>query len=170
MNNSDDSLGERFNSAVAISRGEFIAKMDDDDFYFSNYLSDMLLPFQYGDYGMVGKTETYVYLSGSNKLIKRFPGMKHRDVDFVAGPTFVLKAEVFKKYKFSPVNRGEDSDLISRMKRDGVRIYATDPFNFIQWRSSDSSAHTWGVEDDFFLTGKQTEIVASYLDTSFCDF
>uniref|UniRef100_UPI003D055A73 glycosyltransferase family protein n=1 Tax=Alcaligenes faecalis TaxID=511 RepID=UPI003D055A73 len=170
VNNSDDSLGERFNSAVAISRGEFIAKMDDDDFYFSNYLSDMLLPFQYGDYGMVGKTETYVYLSGSNKLIKRFPGMKHRDVDFVAGPTFVLKAEVFKKYKFSPVNRGEDSDLISRMKKDGVRIYATDPFNFIQWRSSDSSAHTWGVEDDFFLTGKQTEIVASYLDTSFCDF
>ncbi len=49
-------------------------KMDDDDFYFANYLKDMLIPFTFGDYGVVGKKELYMYLSGSDKLIKRFPG------------------------------------------------------------------------------------------------
>src|SRR5690606_1274807 len=168
-NNTSETLGERFNKASELVRGEYIAKMDDDDFYFANYLSDMLIPFSFGDYGLVGKTEIYMYLSGSNKLIRRFPGMKHRVVDFVAGATFVFKTSVFKKYKFNSLNRGEDSDLINRLKKDGVQIYAADPFNFIVWRG-DKAAHTWDVTDDYFLSGNQTQVVANYLDVSFCAF
>ena len=77
VNDSQDiTLGERFNHAATHAKGEYIAKMDDDDFYFEHYLSDMLIPFTFGDYGMVGKKELFMYLSGSNKLVKRFPGMK----------------------------------------------------------------------------------------------
>lgn len=110
-----------------------------------------------------------MYLSGSDKLIKRFPGMKHREVDFVAGATFVFKADVFHKYKFNPLNRGEDSDLINRLKADGVKIYAADPFNFIVWRG-DVTAHTWDATDEYFLAGKQTQVVADHLDVSVCNF
>jgi len=169
IDNSHNTLGERFNKAAEIAKGEYIAKMDDDDFYFENYLSDMLIPFTFGDYGLVGKKELYMYLSGSGKLIKRFPGMKHREVDFVAGATFVFKAEIFHKYKFNSLNRGEDSDLINRIKAEGVKIYAADPFNFIVWRGNVVS-HTWGATDEYFLSGKQTQIVADYLDTKICDF
>src|SRR5690606_33185930 len=35
-NNSEDTLGERFNKASELVQGEYIAKMDDDDFYFAN--------------------------------------------------------------------------------------------------------------------------------------
>ncbi|WP_311950731.1 glycosyltransferase [Halomonas piscis] len=169
VNDSSDTLGERFNKAAEIAQGEYIAKMDDDDFYFENYLSDMLIPFTFGDYGLVGKKELYMYLSSSDKLIKRFPGMKHREVDFVAGATFVFKAGVFHKYKFNSLNRGEDSDLINRLKADGVKIYAADPFNFIVWRG-DVTAHTWDATDEYFLAGKQTQVVADHLDTSVCNF
>lgn len=168
-NNSEETLGERFNKASELVRGEYIAKMDDDDFYFANYLSDMLIPFSFGNYGLVGKSEIYMYLSGANKLIRRFPGMKHRNVDFVAGATFVFKTDVFKKYKFKSLNRGEDSDLINRLKKDGVQIYASDPFNFIVWRG-ETAGHTWNVSDEYFLMGNQTQVVAHYLDFSFCDF
>ncbi|MGP9658460.1 glycosyltransferase [Halomonas sp. AOP31-B1-25] len=169
VNDSSDTLGERFNKAAEIAQGEYIAKMDDDDFYFENYLSDMLIPFTFGDYGLVGKKELYMYLSGSDKLIKRFPGMKHREVDFVAGATFIFKADIFHKYKFNSLNRGEDSDLINRLKADGVKIYAADPFNFIVWRG-DVTAHTWDATDEYFLAGKQTQVVADYLDVSACEF
>lgn len=56
-------LGERFNHASTHVNGKYIAKMDDDDFYFENYLSDMIIPFSFGDYAMVGKIELFMYLS-----------------------------------------------------------------------------------------------------------
>lgn len=167
--NSEITLGERFNQAASLARGEYIAKMDDDDFYFEHYLSDMLIPFTFGDYGLVGKKELYMFLSGSNKLIKRFGGMKHQEVDFVAGATFVFKAAIFHKYKFKALNRGEDSDLINRLKVDGIKIYAADPFNFIVWRG-DTVAHTWDASDEYFLKGAQSEVVSDLFDISRVSF
>ncbi len=170
VNDSQDiTLGERFNHAATYAKGEYIAKMDDDDFYFENYLSDMLIPFKFGNYGMVGKQELYMYLSGSNKLIKRFPSMKHREVDFVAGPTFVIKKSVFDKIKFESRNTGEDSTFIKNLKSAGYKIYAADPFNFIQYRGS-GGAHTWKVDDDFFLNGKQTQVISDGFAQAYVDF
>ncbi|HAG30482.1 MAG TPA: capsule biosynthesis protein [Alteromonas macleodii] len=169
INDSEETLGERFNKAAEKANGEYIAKMDDDDFYFANYLKDMLIPFTFGDYGVVGKKELYMYLSGSDKLIKRFPGKKHQEADFVAGATLVFKADVFHKYKFKAVNRGEDSELLNRLKADGIRVYASDPFNFIVWRGN-VEAHTWDATDEYFLSGEQTEIVADHLSQSLVDF
>ncbi len=156
----DITLGERFNFAAEYAKGEFIAKMDDDDFYFKHYLSDMLLPFSFGDYGMVGKKELYMYLSGSNKLVKRFPSMKHRIVDFVAGPTFVVKRRVFEQIRFEARNTGEDSSFVKNVQAAGYKIYAADPFNFIQFRS-DPNDHTWGISDEDILRGNHTQLVAS---------
>ena len=110
-----------------------------------------------------------MYLSGSDKLIKRFPGKKHQEADFVAGATLVFKADVFHKYKFKAVNRGEDSELLNRLKADGIKIYASDPFNFIVWRGN-VEAHTWDATDEYFLTGEQTEIVADHLNENIVDF
>jgi glycosyltransferase involved in cell wall biosynthesis len=152
------SLGERFNHAAILAKGEYIAKMDDDDFYFKNYISDMLIPFSFGDYGMVGKKEIYMYLSESNQLIKRFTGMKHREVDFVAGPTFVIKKSIFDSIKFQPKNTGEDSEFIKSLIKSGAKIYSSDPFNFVQFRGKQGN-HTWQISDEEILTSKQTEII-----------
>lgn len=167
--NTETTLGERFNHASDYAKGEYIAKMDDDDFYFANYLSDMLIPFSFGDYGLVGKKELYMYLSGSKKLIKRYPGEKHREVDFVAGPTFIFKSKIFKKFRFSPMNRGEDSDLINRLKEGNIKIYAADSFNFIGWRGNVDN-HTWDASDEYFLNGKLTQVVDCFLNERICDF
>lgn len=162
-------LGERFNQAAAYAVGEYIAKMDDDDFYFENYLTDMLIPFTFGDYGMVGKQELYMYLSHSNKLVRRFSGMKHREVDFVAGPTFLIKKEVFDSIKFGSLNTGEDSIFLKNVKKNGHRIYAADSFNFIQFRGIPTQ-HTWGISDEEILKGNQTSVVANFLESSLCRF
>ncbi len=168
-NDSDSTtLGERFNEAVKFAKGEYVAKMDDDDFYFKNYISDMLIPFTFGDYGVVGKKELYMYLSGSNKLIKRYPGMKHREVDFVAGPTFVIKKSLIDSIKFESRNTGEDTSFIENIKKSGHKIYASDPFNFIQYRA-DPAMHTWGISDQEILNGTQTILVSNSFDAKFCD-
>jgi Glycosyl transferases group 1/Glycosyl transferase family 2/DUF based on E. rectale Gene description (DUF3880) len=162
-------LGERLNHALDNAKGEYIAKMDDDDFYFANYLSDMLIPFMFGDYGLVGKKELYMYLSDSSILINRFAGYKHREVDFVAGATFIFKRSLFEKIKFPPKNQGEDTAFIEKIKAEGLKIYAADPFNFIVFRGK-SSEHTWRISEEDLLKGSQTSIVAEFLDTRFVDF
>ncbi|MBF8780859.1 glycosyltransferase [Pseudomonas fulva] len=154
----ETTLGERFNHAASFAKGDYIAKMDDDDFYFKNYLSDMLIPFTFGDYGMVGKKEIYMYLSESKQLVKRFSGMKHQEVDFVAGPTFVIKREVFDAIKFQPTNTGEDSSFIKAVLNSGKKIYASDPFNFVQFRGKQTN-HTWQISEEDILNGKQTSLI-----------
>lgn len=147
---SETPLGARLNTAVDATAGDFVAKMDDDDFYYENYLSDMLLPFQFGNYGLIGKREVFVYLEGSNETWMRFEGERHKTTSFVAGPTFVMRREIFERTRFANVNRGEDSSLLDSIKQNGWEIYAADPFNFAQFRSRNSKDHTWQVEDSFF--------------------
>ncbi|GGE75173.1 glycosyltransferase involved in cell wall biosynthesis [Paenalcaligenes hominis] len=166
--NSDKTLGQRFNAAAGLAKGDYIAKMDDDDFYFEHYLSDMLIPFSFGDYAMVGKREVFMYLSGSNKLIRRFPGQRHMEFNFVAGPTFVIKKSVFDEIGFESRNTGEDSSFLKNVIEKKYKIYAADPFNFIQFRAS-GGGHTWGESDDYFISNPQVKVEADEFDTKLVD-
>ncbi|MBP6862172.1 MAG: glycosyltransferase [Neisseriaceae bacterium] len=147
----ETSLGERLNNGIQRSEGDYIAKMDDDDFYYPNYIQDMLIPFSFGDYGIVGKKEIFVYLESENKTIVRFKNDRHRETDFVAGATLVISRDALQKIQFGDKNRGEDSSLLEQAKQHGIKVYATDPFNFIVWRGANKSKHTWQVDDKFFL-------------------
>src|SRR5690606_4925076 len=125
--NTEMTLGERLNKAAALATGEYLAKMDDDDFYFDNYLTDMILPFSYGDFGLVGKKEIFVYLEGSDKTVIRYANQSHRITDFVAGPTLVMRKNIFDQVGgFNALNRGEDSTLIDKIKALKLPIYASD--------------------------------------------
>lgn len=149
-NDSEDTLGKRLNQGIALSKGDYVAKFDDDDFYFPNYLQDMLIPFKFGDYGVVGKKEIFVHLESEDKTLIRFKNERHREVDFVAGPTLIFSKEALKKLSFGDLNRGEDSNILEQAKSNKIKIYAADPFNFVQFRSKNVKQHTWQVEDEFF--------------------
>lgn len=151
-NNSDITLGERLNLAASHGRGQFVAKMDDDDFYFDNYLSDMLLPFKFGDFDVVGKAENFVYLEELNKtVLLRKDRAANQEITFVAGPTLVIKKNSFDAIGgFLALNRGEDSTLIKRILEKGGKVYSSDPFNFIQFRSNNLTDHTWQQKIEAF--------------------
>jgi len=156
---SNTSLGVRLNMAVEATSGEYVAKMDDDDFYFKKYLSDLIIPFSFGDYGLVGKKEIFIYLEGEDKTYSRFKGERHKATDFVAGPTFLAKREVLLEQGFANLNQGEDSTLLKNVRALGYKVYAADPFNFVQFRSASHTNHTWQVKDDFFL--KNAEFIGN---------
>ncbi len=151
-NNTTDTLGERQNLAISHAVGEYVAKFDDDDFYFSNYLMDMIKPFSFGDYDMVGKAEFFIYLEGLNQTVLIRDGKAaYREMDFVSGATFVIKKKVFDALKgFSSVNQSEDSDLLKRLKANGGKIYSADPYNFVVFRSANVTEHTWQQKAEAF--------------------
>ncbi|MFM8331126.1 MAG: glycosyltransferase [Candidatus Methylumidiphilus sp.] len=145
-------LGARLNIAIGECRGESVAKMDDDDIYFANYLQDMLIPFSFGDYGIVGKRESFIYLESQDKTFIRYKGDSHKPNQFVAGPTFVMRREIFQAIGgFADVGCSEDSGLLHAASQAGIGVYASDPFNFVQCRFKSVASHTWQVGDNFFL-------------------
>ena len=146
---SDQTLGECLNAGVAAAGGTVIAKMDDDDIYGENYLSDQLAALRYSHADLVGKQAHYLHLRGRDIVMCRFPEREHRFTDLVMGPTLMGKRELFEEFPFAERTLGEDTDLQHRLVKANARIYSADRFNFVQVRGRHK--HTWSVEDDLLL-------------------
>jgi hypothetical protein len=158
---SDVSLGQCLNAAITESQGEYIAKMDDDNLYFEDYLSDLMLAFKIDDYDVVGKESHFCYLGGSNRLIWRVPKKRHFKTRFVCGDAMIIKRRVFEKTSFPARRVGEDTKLLHDIVALGGRVYAADPFNFIKVRSGNLADHTWKVEEADLM--KDSVVVAEGL-------
>lgn len=145
------SLGLKLNAAIAEAKGEFIAKFDDDDWYFPNYLRDMILTFDFSGADLAGKWSFPVWLEGPDKLLLRNPTHEHKlSPPFVAGPTFVARRSWLEKIPFADRSQGEDTDIIKRTLAAGGKLYSADHFNFVQFRAADVSHHTWRAEAELF--------------------
>ncbi|MBL3684535.1 glycosyltransferase [Sinorhizobium meliloti] len=55
-------LGDKLNLAVSHARGDIVCKMDDDDFYFDNYLRDVALTFESADNMTLSETKPSCYV------------------------------------------------------------------------------------------------------------
>lgn len=155
-------LGRCLNEAVKASQGEFIAKFDDDNFYFDDFIADLMIPFQFGDYAVVGKESYYCYLGGSDKLIWRFPESRHRETKFVAGDAMIMRREIFNEISFPEKRVGEDTKLLQDITAIGGKIYSADHFNFIKYRDADLANHTWREAEEVLM--RKSVVVASGLD------
>jgi len=160
-------LGERLNSAIDLSQGEYWAKMDDDDLYFENYLSDMMILFKITQCDIVGKASQFVYLESSNQLLIRRSNLNFVQTDQVSGATLVVKKSN-ELVRFGELNKGEDTKLLEYAKQAGLMIYANAPFNHVLWRSGSVENHTWQVDADYFLENSQ--VVSSGFVSELCTF
>jgi len=147
---SETRLGECLNLAVDSARGDFIAKMDDDDHYGANYIADALLPFSFSDAELVGKHCHHCYLAADDEMILRNPGHEHRFHRFVLGATLFGRAELFREFRFAARNTGEDTDFLQRCVEAGRPIYASDAYNYICVRHADASQHTYRPDPGLF--------------------
>jgi spore maturation protein CgeB len=147
----DISLGGCFNQGYEVSDGNYIAKMDDDDIYGSNYLIDMIHAFDYSNADLVGKWTTHTHLESTGLTYERFAGRENIYCDFVTGATMMMKKAVMESVKFTEKNRGEDSQYLIDVKKKGFIIFSSDKYNFIIMRRKDISKHTWEIDESEYL-------------------
>jgi spore maturation protein CgeB len=145
------SLGHCFNKGMELSKGDYIAKFDDDDLYGPNYIEDQLLPFKYTDADIVGKLCTFMYHEKSERTYLRFPNNRHKFGDLVLGPTFFFKRKVADNIKMRDLSRSEDTNFLKDSIEAGYKIYATDPYNFVYNRKKVEGFHTWDATDEQLL-------------------
>lgn len=148
-------LGDCLNLCIEAASGDVLTKMDDDDFYGSNYLSDQLYALSYSGAQIVGKQAHYMYLASRNSTILRNAFKEHRFTRMVMGPTIMGHRGVFDEVRFQPLGAGEDTKFLSDVIGASGSIYSADRFNFCQYRAKED--HTWTISDNFLLASSDVK-------------
>ncbi len=143
-------FGHVLAGASSAANGEWIAKMDDDDWYGKKHISDLVLAASYSDADLVGKGSEFVYLVEENLTIRRDLGDSEVESRTIGGGAMLVKAEIFSEiYGWRELSRGVDVALIDDVVSNGGRVWRTHPFGYLLRRSKNQ--HTWEVDDSYFL-------------------
>lgn len=149
------SLGQCLNCGISRAKHELIAKLDHDDYYAPDYLSEQVKELRRTRSSVVGKHSCLVYLEASRQLLIRSPKERDKEADFVQGGTILFHRRVLKGVRFPDRSLGEDVRFLRSCKRKGYRIRATSPYNYVYMRRQNKSTHTWRVDDGFYRKGSR---------------
>lgn len=144
------SLGECLNEGIRRAAGDYVARMDDDDYYGSAYLDDLAMAARFTGAEIVGKGTYYAYMEGRDATVVRIVAKEHALVRRVAGSTLFARRDVLTRLPFKHQTLGEDNALLGDARSAGCRIYSADRFNYVVMRRRDRSSHTWRITDDDF--------------------
>ena len=143
-------FGQVLSEASSVANGEWIAKMDDDDWYGQEHVSDLLLAASYSDADLIGKGSEFVYLTEENLTIRRDLGDSEVESRTIGGGAILVKGEIFREINgWRELSRGVDVALIDDVVSNGGRVWRTHPFGYLLRRTKNQ--HTWEVDDKYFL-------------------
>lgn len=143
--------GKCLNICIENMSYKYFAKIDDDDFYYPNYLIDSWISLKYSNASIVGKHSTFWYFQEQNMVAERFYNQSEKFTKYIAGATLFCNSYLIKKYKFSLLASGIDFDLLNRLSNDNQKIYCNKPYEFCVFRDRDINSHTWKVDNLYLL-------------------
>ncbi len=153
-------LGGVLRAAAEAAAGSLITKMDDDDFYGTEHIWDLVLAHEYSCAELIGKSAEYVYLERLNKTVRDQNRQKfsERHIPFVGvsgGVLMISRHDLEAAGGWRRVPRRVDIALAHDVTVAGGRIYWTHGAGYLRVRHGDE--HTWDVEDSHFL-GRASEV------------
>jgi hypothetical protein len=138
-------LGER-------ASGDLVTKWDDDDWYATEHLRDLVAAMRYSVAGIVAKPAEYVYLSSLDLTVRRFSRGAETFSTTIAGGTLMLTRALLDEVGGWPAGpRRVDRLLIDAVEAVGAPIYRLHGLGYLLRRDSRAANHTWLAEDDYFL-------------------
>ena len=147
----DMPFGSAVQRACDRADGELVTKVDDDDFYGSEHVWDLVLARMYSGAQLVGKALDWIYLEGEDVTAFRpvYPAESYST--FVAGGTLLIsKADLAMAGGWRPVPKSVDRALIDSVQRAGGLVYRAHGLGYVYVR------HGWqqtaDVQDEHFLT------------------
>lgn len=120
------SVGEKRNLAVELSRGEYIAHWDDDDWISAERLSRQMREIQNAAADITGLRNVLYYKADSGEAWSYSYPDNGRP--WLHGATLLYKRKLGMDHRFPDVNVGEDSGFIHRIQ--GARFHTSDDSKF----------------------------------------
>ena len=142
-------FGDVLADAVSAADGDLVLKMDDDDWYAPDFVTDLLLARAYSGAELVGAPAEYHYLVPKDVTVRR--GHKAElYAPFVAGGTMMVERGLLREVgSFRSVRRYVDAQLIAAIQRAGAATYRTHGLGYLLRRNA--TGHTWQVDMDYLL-------------------
>ncbi len=143
-------FGDVLRAATDAAAGDVVLKMDDDDWYGGDVVTDLLLARRYSGAELVGMPAEMVYLEPiATTVRRRGPSEGHGAV--VAGGTMMIDRSLLRAVGgFRPVRRFVDAQLLDAVRVAGGSTYRTHGLGYLLRRTS--AGHTWDTGLGYFLT------------------
>lgn len=147
-------LGECLNFGIEHSKYDYISKMDDDDYYGNNYLTDLMNVFKYTDAKVTGKSTCFMYFKDKNALSLYLPNHENKYVTGgIAGGTITFKKEIYQNIRFRHLKTdGEDTNFLKDCNSANIRIFSADKYNYVYIRNKDLNDHTWKISSEELIS------------------
>mgnify|MGYP003347183607 FL=1 len=158
-------LGEILSTLCEKSEGEYISKIDDDDYYGPEHLRDLLDTAMDTGAEVVGRAMNYVYLEPLSLSVRRFSpnGIQAVELwsDWVCGGTILVKrADAKAAGWFGNGTTAVDKYLLSHVTANGGKIYRTFGAGYIYRRSF--TAHTYVTNYSKYLNNVSSRLAEEY--------
>lgn len=155
----DAFFGDALNVALSRASGEFVAKMDDDDWYGAHHLEDLLQTMAWSDATLVGALHEYTYLADIDVTAKRRVGPnRFKRPMHVPGGTMLLRREdLLAVGGWRPLRKAgpEDLSLSHAVRESGGTLQHAHGLGFVLCRHG--RGHTWNVSSERFLEGSHQQ-------------
>ena len=159
---STETLGSMLTSLAAGTRTKYVTKMDDDDFYGSEHLHDLLDCIIVRGCEVVGKAMNYIYLEPLDLTVRRAnsTGVSAFELfsDWVCGGTIMVERSAGEKAGwFGSGKSAVDTFLLQNVSRNGGKIWRTFGAGYIYRRRKGD--HTYGTNFAKYLNGSSEQWV-----------
>ncbi|MER5318546.1 glycosyltransferase [Streptosporangium roseum] len=143
-------FGAVLNEAAARASGSFLLKMDDDDWYGPDFVSDLLLAHSYSGADVVGMVPEFVYLASIGVTVHR-DQVTEQITNFIAGGTIFAERSAFETVGgFRTLPGTIDAQFQHAVQAAGGQIYRTQGLGYILRRGNVAN-HTWREPIGTFL-------------------
>jgi len=158
----DQTLGAILSALASQSQGDYIAKMDDDDYYGPEHLRDLLDAALDTGADVVGRAMNYVYLEPLQLTVRRFAPHGTQAVelwsDWVCGGTILAKRDVAEAAGwFGDGTTAVDRYLLSGITNNGGKIWRTFGAGYIYRRTF--TFHTYATNYSKYLNWTNDQVV-----------
>ncbi|MFF4991057.1 glycosyltransferase [Streptosporangium saharense] len=143
-------FGTVLNEAASRASGAFLLKMDDDDWYGPDFVSDLLLAHSYSGAQVVGMVPEFVYLASIGVTVHR-EQITEQITNFIAGGTILAERSAFHAVGgFRPLPGTIDAQFQHAVQAAGGQIYRTQGLGYVL-RRGNAAGHTWREPIGTFL-------------------
>jgi glycosyltransferase involved in cell wall biosynthesis len=147
-------FGQLLNRAAAMASGDLLLKMDDDDWYGPDFVTDLLLARGYSGADVVGTPPEFLYLEQLDLTVRRRDATE-RFRPVVAGGTMLIGREALAAVGgFRSMRRYVDAALLQGVLAAGGSVYRTHGHDYVLRRGGEG--HTWDPGLGYFVSRSRT--------------
>jgi hypothetical protein len=127
-------FGDILNKGLDQTTGSYITKMDDDDHYGPNHITDLHTALLYSNADITGKTALSTYLEEFDITVSRESKDSEHYHTHVSGATITAQRRLMHEFRFLRRSGSVDTTLLKRVVDDDLSVYMSHPYGFIVTR------------------------------------